>query len=709
MHEAVSVTELLGSDLYRMNWVLDPVMTSDASQVAYVLKHVHPDSPGDSYHFELRLLATDVEASAGELGRSLLPGFDATIRAPQWSPDNTRLAFLSNQSGSNQIWILDIASGDLARVTDRPHGVASYDWSPDGRHFVMVSAERDETDTYGEENPGYFRVIRRVGYKSDGVGYWKGNRSHVFVQSVPADLQTLRADNAERPVAHKITSGPFDHAGACWSPDGSSVAYLSTGDVDPDTTSVRNIYVTEFATPGERIEVGSTRLICTDLAASSLQYSPGGNYIAFMASDLSDERATNDGLWVVDVASQRLVNLTADIDRPAGDFISDDMNAEASATRPVWAEDESSLFTLMSDRGRTRLIRLNFPGTDAFDQGVTVSNAADEGSDPWQDTTFSATPIEMVDQRIFALNGDGGGRFVIAESSWNSIGDVFYLDTTGSRLTRRRLTSTNDWLTAERRIAEPEPIAFEGSEGRQIEGWLLKPTNGAAAPFPLVLHIHGGPHSAYSMAFNFELHHLAAQGYAVLYTNPHGSHTYGRAINTGTRLDWGGKDYNDLMAAVDHVIDRPDIDENRLGVAGGSYGGWMVNYIVTRTTRFKAAIAQRSSSNRVSTMLSSMSGYKHQRWEAPGFPWEHPDYFMKISPVFHADKVETPLLLVHSEFDHLCPLMQAEEMYTALKAQGKDVELLVFLGESHHMLRSGRPVNRIERVERVADWFDRYV
>ncbi len=190
---------------------------------------------------------------------------------------------------------------------------------------------------------------------------------------------------------------------------------------------------------------------------------------------------------------------------------------------------------------------------------------------------------------------------------------------------------------------------------------------------------------------------------------PHGSHTYGRDINIGTRLDWGGKDYNDLMLAVDHVVDRPEIDASRLGVAGGSYGGWMTNYIVTRTNRFKAAVAERSSSNRISTMLSSTVGYKHQRWEAPGYPWEDLSYFIRVSPVLHADKVETPLLLEHAEEDHLCPLMQAEEMFTALKALGKPVELLYFLGESHHMLRGGKPGNRVERLDRIAAWFDQYV
>jgi dipeptidyl aminopeptidase/acylaminoacyl peptidase len=298
---------------------------------------------------------------------------------------------------------------------------------------------------------------------------------------------------------------------------------------------------------------------------------------------------------------------------------------------------------------------------------------------------------------------------ITAQSEPDSPGDVYLLDVGGATARSTRLTQVNGGLLGARRLSAPEPVAFEGSNGRRIEGWLLPPTNGTPAPYPLVLHVHGGPHSAYSPAFNFELQQLAADGYAVLYLNPHGSQTYGLQIARGTQLDWGGKDFDDLMLGVDHVVRRPDIDGERLGVAGGSYGGWMTNYIVTHTTRFKGAVAQRSSSNRISTMLSSAEGYRHARWEAPGYPWDHLDYFVRISPVFRAAYVETPLLLLHEEEDHLCPLMQAEEMFTALKCLGRNVELVVFLGESHYMLRLGKPANRVERLLRTTDWFRRYV
>jgi acylaminoacyl-peptidase len=402
--------------------------------------------------------------------------------------------------------------------------------------------------------------------------------------------------------------------------------------------------------------------------------------------------------------------MTADIDRPAGDYITDDMNAEARSPRPRWSEDGKYLFSLMSERGRTWIVRIVFPGSEAYETGPTESHYNLDRKDTWSDTVFDVEPLLAQDYRCFAFDYDGSGTVVGTISAPEHPGDVFVLpDATGEPEEWRRLTRVNRELLAQRRLAEPLPVAFEGSEGRQIEGWLLLPTDDPEAPYPLVLHVHGAPHIAYSMAFNYELQHLASRGYAVLFLNPHGSHTYGRDIVEGTQHDWGGKDYNDLMLGVDHIIEREDIDENRLGVAGGSYGGWMTNFIVTRTSRFEGAVAQRSSANRISTMFSSEVGYRHQRWEAPGYPWEALDYFCKISPVLHAHKVDTPLLLVHAEHDHLCPLMQPEEMFTALKSLGREVELLVFLDEHHHLPRVGKPVNRIERLRQTAEWFDNYV
>jgi dipeptidyl aminopeptidase/acylaminoacyl peptidase len=560
----------------------------------------------------------------------------------------------------------------------------------------MVANVASESDAFGEYQPGRYRVIRRLGYKTDGSGYWDGSWPQLFVVDAAA---------REPAAGEQLTRETHGVTGARWAPDGSVIAFIAAGAADPDRTAVRNIYVATLDRAREETGIAETRQLTDGLAIESLAWSPSGEEIAFLGDDLSDDRATNTGVWVVRVADGRLVNLSADVDRPAGDYVTDDMNAEAGTPSPIWSRDGRSIVVIMSDRGRSLAASFDFPVDNAYDAGVAQSRADTMVDDPWQGSQFGATPIHYGDHRVFALDYDGAASLVVARSSADCPGDLFLLTRGGGE---RRLTDVNRELLHGKRLAAPEAISFTGSEGRRIEGWLLKPADGDG-PFPLILHVHGGPHSAYSMVFNFELQHLAAQGYAVLFVNPHGSHTYGRDIVIGTRLDWGGKDYNDLMLAVDAVLDRPEIDASRLGVAGGSYGGWMTNYIVTKTNRFQAAVAQRSSCNRISTMLSSTVGYKHQRWEAPGYPWEHLDYFVKISPVLHADKVETPLLLEHAEEDHLCPLMQAEEMFTALKALGKPVELLYFLGESHHMLRGGKPGNRVERLERVAAWFDQYV
>ncbi|MDF3041088.1 MAG: hypothetical protein K0Q71_3794 [Thermomicrobiales bacterium] len=693
-------TTLQSNDLYEMRWVLDPALSPDGRQVAYVLKFAHPDDVEERYRYELILVAADTVPADGA-GRRLLPGFEGNIRHPRWSPDGTRLAFMSNASGAAQVWLLELASGVVRRLTNADPGVVDCDWSPDGANLAVIAEVTDTSGKFGEYKHGRFRVLRRLGYKTDGSGYWNVSWPQLFVVD-PTTSEPL--------AGAQLTSETHGITGARWAPDGTAIAYVAAGEADPDRTSVRNIYIAELDGQRTSAQITRTRQLTDGLAISSLAWSPSGAEIAFLGDDLSDDRATNTGVWVVRVADKKLVNLAADIDRPAGDYVTDDMNAEAGAPAPIWSRDGRSLLVIMSDRGRSVTTRFVYPGDEAFVTGVARSYADQMAADPWQGTTFDASPVCYGDHRVFALDYDGAATAVEARSSAASPGDLFLLTLQdGKPAAERRLTDVNRDLLADRQLAMPEPIAFTGAEGRRIEGWLLTPSNTASAPYPLVLHIHGGPHSAYSMVFNFELQHLAAQGYAVLFVNPHGSHTYGRHINTGTRLDWGGKDYHDLMCAVDRAIERPEIDSSRLGVAGGSYGGWMTNYIVTRTNRFKAAVAQRSSSNRISTMLSSTVGYKHQRWEAPGYPWEDLDYFIRISPVLHADKVETPLLLEHAEEDHLCPLMQAEEMFTALMALGKPVELLYFLGESHHMLRGGKPGNRVERLDRIAAWLDAYV
>ena len=695
---------LKSEDLLRMRWVRDPAMSPDGQQIAYVLKEVADD---ESYNYRLMLVNAGERAARGT-GRELLPTFSGAIKAPQWSPDGRRLAFLSNHSGRNQVWMYDFETGQLGRLTDAALGVNEFIVSPDGSRIAFVGPVKDESGTYGEHVEGSYRVIKRLLYKTDGVGYWKCTWSHVWIVDCP---DVLCDHPFEKLEAVQLTNGPHNHGSLTFSPDGKSLAFISSRDEDPDTSPFRDLFVLQLELTDGRPAPGRLEAVTSEMVAASPSYSPDGQFIAFIGHDNSDDRATNTGVWVTD--GTRLVNLTADVDRPAGDLVSDDMNAEVRSPRPFWNEDGDMIITLMTDSGCTYPVSIRFPGEEAFDIGCAKSNLPDNSPEqPWDDTTFCVTPLLDGDRRVFAVDYPGAGSIAFAESTPHNPGELVSgcLTEDGAVENRSVLTALNEDLLSELDLAEIESINFTGSEGRTIGGWLLLPPRGEG-PHPLVLHIHGGPHAAYSPAFNFELQHLASEGYAVLYTNPHGSHSYGRAINTGTRLDWGGKDYADLMKAVDVISEREDIDSDRVGVAGGSYGGWMTNFIVTQTGRFRAAVAQRPSSNRMSTFTSSAVGFRHARWEAPGAPWEreHQEYFTRVSPALNADKVTTPLLLVHAEYDHLCPLTQAEEMFTALKFLGKPVELLTFLGESHHMGRVGKPGNRAIRVDKTAEWFHRFV
>jgi dipeptidyl aminopeptidase/acylaminoacyl peptidase len=228
--------------------------------------------------------------------------------------------------------------------------------------------------------------------------------------------------------------------------------------------------------------------------------------------------------------------------------------------------------------------------------------------------------------------------------------------------------------------------------------------------YPLVLEIHGGPHAAYGLTFNHEMQVLCSLGYAVLYTNPQGSLGYGQDFNNKTHLDWGGQDYRDLMQAVDEALLKwPWLDEERLGVTGGSYGGYMTNWMLGHTNRFKAAVTLRSTSNRFSMFGTSDVGYNNGNYEFDGKPWINYEHYLKHSPITYVENIQTPILLIHSEQDYRCPIEQSEQFFTALKFLKKEAVFVRFPNENHELSRSGQPNHRIERLQHLTNWFLKYM
>ena len=268
----------------------------------------------------------------------------------------------------------------------------------------------------------------------------------------------------------------------------------------------------------------------------------------------------------------------------------------------------------------------------------------------------------------------------------------------------RKLSCLNDELLGSRYIASPERVEFTGADGWKIEGWLLRPRGfDPAKKWPLVLEIHGGPHTAYGHSCFHEFQVLAGRGYAVLYLNPRGSHAYGQRFVEACVGDWGGKDYEDLMAGVDHLLARGWVDERRLYVTGGSYGGFMTNWIIGHTDRFRAAATQRS----ISAFGTSDIGWhfwEHEMGDAT--PWRDEAKLVFRSPLTYVRNVKTPLLILHAERDLRCPIEQAEQLFAALKVLGKEAIFVRFAEDNHDLTRSGKPIHRVEHCRRIADWFD---
>ena len=646
-------------DLYEFRFLTDAQISPDGARIAYSVKTANPKR--DGYLGAIWLVSADgatppVQITAGT----------AQDSSPRWSPDGSELAFTSDRGEvpkgrkrpPRNVFVLDLAGGEARQLTRFGDDCSELVWAPDGGHLAFVV--RDPKDSADEEDG--VRVYDRARYRSDEGGLSDGRRKHVWIVGVDGS------------APRKVTDGDWDDGQPEFSPDGREIAFVSNRTERRDLNTVADIHVASLS--------GETRRI-TDGEGSygNPSWSPDGTVITACGTECAiGSSARNIHIWGFPKKGGPGRDLLEGWDRSVGSSVISDMRAHAQTLPPAWTGDDRILF-LGSDQGTANAYSCASAGGDVRAETVGAHQVV-------------AWSLDRSLRRFAAIvaTATDPGNLVVGE-----VGGPM-----------RKATCLNDELLGSRYIAAPERVEFTGADGWKIEGWLMKPREfDPAKKWPLVLEIHGGPHTAYGHSFFHEFHVLAGRGYAVLFTNPRGSHAYGQRFVEACVGDWGGKDYEDLMAGVDHALALGWVDPKRLYLTGGSYGGFMTNWIIGHTDRFRAAVTQRSISNNISAFGTSDIGWhfwEHEMGDAT--PWSGGEKLIFRSPLTYVTSVKTPLLILHAERDLRCPIEQAEQLFTALKVLGKEAVFVRFPEDNHDLTRGGKPKHRVEHARRIADWFD---
>lgn len=612
--------------------------------------------------------------------RPLLPS-GWTASNPRWSPDSNSIAFFSTRDDQDALWVVKLDKPEprlLAPITTTNFFITyagdSLSWSPDSRRLAYISAKAETPDT---NDP---RVVDRIQYKSR-TSFSDNRRTHVWVVEV------------ERPNPQQLTSGAFyDHAVA-FSPRGDEVLFLSNHEPDPDANNNSDIFAVDLG--GQTRQLTQSRGCEYDPA-----WSPDGKSIAYIATTREtttiDSVAEDAHLFVIPAAGGGGKELATEQDR--------------RVREPQWSPDGRSILYLASDHGYTTIFKTASDGGHASRFSLFMLDGQMAGSfDPQADVhAFQITSFSFSNRaQTVVRSGATEVAYPFVMTMGNALrpGEVWL--GAGSLVPLRRLSAHNDSFTRSLRLIAPEEFNFASFDGTQIQGWLMRPPGCSSdRKCPLILSIHGGPHGMYGWSFNANFQAYAARGYGVLYLNPRGSSGYGQKFSDGTFNEWGGGDYRDLMAGVDETLKRNNwIDADRLAVTGGSYGGFMTNWIITQTPRFRAAVAVASLSNLVSFYSTSLyQDLIHA--EFGGFPWDNYDVLWQWSPLRFVRQVQTPTLFIHGENDNDVHITQAEEMFMALKRRGVETVLVRYPREGHGLRE---PKHRVDALERTLNWFDRFL
>jgi dipeptidyl aminopeptidase/acylaminoacyl peptidase len=683
-----SLTE---KDLFDFVWVANPQLSPDGSRVAFT--RVVVDEKRTSYETSIWIAATTGKENPIRMTNGK---HDAQ---PRWSPDGRRIVFVrggdKDETGKpkpGQLAMLSLAGGEASTITDLPKGASSPVWSPDGKRIAFLSsttpddvqkaqhkkdaAKPGDSKDAGSEHESDVHVINRAVYRSNDEGYLDPKRhGHIWLVDVPAT-----PDDQPKPV--QLTTGNFDEGQIVWSNDGARIFFL-TRRIDEPYYELPSTDI--YSVPSAS---GSPEKLATiPMGIGDLVLSPDGRQFAFHGSVNEPVRSySQPDLWVMDAApGAKPRNLTADYDFDMGSSVGGD-NAPPRGGHGralYWSPDGRALYDVVEKQGRTPIVRV-----DAQTGAVTELTRGDQA---------------VLD---FSVNPDASA-IVALVSSPVMVGDLFAVAGDG---TQTRITDFNSKLWSQLNLTAPEELNYNSFDGKRIQAWIQKPPDfDAQKKYPLILDIHGGPHAAYGWIFDHEFQWMAAKGYVVLYVNPRGSTSYGQEFGNIIQYHYPGDDYRDLMIGVDEVLKRGYVDQKKLGVTGGSGGGVLTDWTITHTDRFAAAVSQRDISNWASWWYTADFTLFQPNWfKAP--PFEDPQDYHDRSAISFVKNIHTPVLFVLGESDFRTPQDSGgEQLFRALKYMKRPTAMVVFPRETHELSRSGEPWHRVERLEYIVGWFDRWM
>lgn len=659
-------------DLYKFNLITTPRVSPDGKHVVYGLHRVDPQS--EKKYANLWIVSTD-----GGSARQFTFG-DQSDTQPCWSPDGNEIAFLSNRADLDKpakLFLISANGGEARPLAHIEATVSKFAWSPDGARIVCRVRKTDQEvlEREKDENKKKLGVAarhyNRVYYKLDDDGYLPQERWHLWIVDVDTG------------AARQITDHPvYDENDPTWSPDGEWIAFTSnrsrSPDLDPDAIDL-------FVIPAAG---GTPQKIDTPFGEKSQpSFSPDGRWIAYYGKLERGYWYKNVDLWVMPADpggnASEAKNLTTRHDVHVSPVVINDMGSP-EMMQPTWSRDSQRIYVPVVKHGSSLLKSISLSGDD-------FQTIIDEGG------TVGSFSFDHEQNRLAYFFGkmDDPGQIHLHEINSG-------LDSP--------LTNANRQLLDGISLGEIEEMWIKGPVGNDLQGWILKPPGfDPSKRYASILEIHGGPLTQYGNFFMHEFYYLAAQGYVVHFCNPRGGRGYGEEHAKAIWGGWGGADYDDLMAWTDVIAQKPYVDTHRMGVTGGSYGGYMTVWIIGHTQRFKAAVAQRCVSNLISMWGSSDLNWIFEQELDAGPPFEALQKYWDHSPIKYIGNATTPTLVIHSENDLRCPIEQGEQVFVALQKIGVESEMVRFPGEFHGLSRTGRTDRRVIRLEHLKRWFDRYL